>query len=240
MDGGWEAGRLGDWAAERPRQTCMTGSIIVISMAFTCLAHKRNAKAKICVQIYLSMRIDSKTKSSWVERLPVRNSNLATVPHFVVVHVMCLYVCTCLYIVIQCRACVCVCYRILSMYMGLWSLTLKSGCCLLVRFVASQSIVQMSKLHLLCASQKLKQIILPIAFWFRMSVTVLILDVVSWAAGGGRAYSQPSTIYVNFCVFAASGAWNYAMPLLIYDQPNGNQMKTLVMGTWLIHRYCVK
>jgi len=28
-------------------------SSIVISMAFTCLAHKRNARAKICIQIYL-------------------------------------------------------------------------------------------------------------------------------------------------------------------------------------------
>lgn len=104
-------------------------------------------------------------------------------------NIVCMYLC----------ACVCACYRILSIWVSLvsglrWTLililirTLKSGFCLFVRssecpfvrlsicpLVASQSIVQMSKLHLLCASQKLKQIILPIAFWFRMSVTVLLL-----------------------------------------------------------------
>lgn len=141
--------------------------------------------------------VANRTKSSWVEsswvvwRLRVQNSNLATVPHFVVHDKHCLSVCVC----------VCVLSNIVYMGLsGLWSpmdsdshsdsnseiwilfvrpLVRVSVCpsvpLSICPLVASQSIVQMSKLHLLCASQKLKQIILPIAFWFRMSVTVLLL-----------------------------------------------------------------
>lgn len=96
--------------------------------------------------------------------------------------------------------CVCVCVCVLSniVYMGLsglWSLDSDSDSEIWILFarpllrplcplVASQSIVQMSKLHLLCASQKLKQIILPIAFWFRMSVTVPVIRWICYRGGG--------------------------------------------------------
>lgn len=167
-------------------------------MAFRCLAHnKRNAKAKICIQIHLCVEPNqtkanqnepnrsepnqiesSRVELSCVKTARVQNSNLATVPHFVVHDKHCLYVC------------VCVLSNIVYMGLsGLWSPMdsdshsdsnseiwilfvrpfVRVSVCPSVRLsiyplVASQSIVQMSKLHLLCASQKLKQIILPIAF----------------------------------------------------------------------------
>lgn len=120
-------------------------------MAFRCLAHnKRNAKAKICIQIHLCVepnqtkanqnepnrsepnRIElSRVELSCVKTATVQNSNLATVPHFVVHDKHCLSVC------------VCACYRILSIWVSLvsglrWTLililirTLKSGFCLFV------------------------------------------------------------------------------------------------------------
>lgn len=211
-------------------------------MAFRCLAHnKRNAKAKICIQIHPNQIVPYHTipyrteanqiELSWVE--------LGEDCEFRTQIWRLCHILLCMTNIV----CVCVCVLSNIVYMGLfglWSLDSDSDSEIWILFarpllrplcplVASQSIVQMSKLHLLCASQKLKQIILPIAFWFRMSVTVLLLGgyateeafevqiLTDCLRFGGVCWVYRSpTIYVNFCVFAASGVWNYAMPLLIY------------------------
>lgn len=168
--------------------------------------------------------------SSWVGwRLRVQNSNLTTVPHFVV----------------HDKHCVCVC--VLSIWVsGLRTLiliqTLKSGFCLFVR----------SCVHLSARGVPINCPNVQTSFVMRITKIeanhfanrILISNVsdsavIRWICYRGRlrerggpgpfsgsdsgwawrrccwVYRSP-TIYVNFCVFAASGVWNYAMPLLIY------------------------
>lgn len=87
-------------------------------------------------------------------------SNLSTAPHFVVHGKHCDGVCD----VMRCD----VWYIVHCLYGSLGPLLpdfpARSAPAQATAWLLSQSIVQMSKLHLLCASQKLKQIILPIAF----------------------------------------------------------------------------
>lgn len=178
-------------------------------MAFRCLAHnKRNAKAKICIQIHLCVE-PNQTKANQNEpnRSEPNRIELSRVELSCVKTASpelksgdCATFC-CAWQTLSVCVCVCVLSNIVYMGLsGLWSpmdsdshsdsnseiwilfvrpLVRVSVCpsipLSICPLVASQSIVQMSKLHLLCASQKLKQIILPIAFWFRMSVTVLLL-----------------------------------------------------------------
>lgn len=258
-------------------------------MAFRCLAHnKRNAKAKICIQIHLCVEpkqtelyhtVSNRAKSSWVQlgwvkiaSAELKSDDCAT------------FCCA------WQTLCVCVC--VLSIWVsGLRTLiliqTLKSGFCLFVR----------SCVHLSARGVPINCPNVQTSFVMRITKIeanhfanrILISNVsdsavIRWICYRGRlrerggpgpfsgsdsgwawrrfcwVYRSP-TIYVNFCVFAASGVWNYAMPLLIYwrakwelvletyddskrfsiniKSPNRKSI-AYIFGRRMIFRYCQK
>jgi len=208
----------------RKRGNMHNRSSIVISMAFTCLAHKRNARAKICIQIYLCA-LDSQNRvqfrgipgrrraedgGAWhLDRSPELESESDSES------VDCSTFC-CAWQTLRWSVWCDVWYRTLSIWVSGHSLptprlTAPST------WLLSQSIVQMSKLHLLCASQKLKQIILPIAFWFQMSLAADWVASGGWWLGGwstahGRFrlrwgwWVRRPTVYANSCVYLPPAA----------------------------------
>lgn len=124
------------------------------------------------------------------------NPNLSTALHFVVHDKHCDGVCDAM------------CSISYIVYMGPWAINLPP-LPISATWTLPQSIVQMSKLHLLCASQKLKQIILPIAFWFPMSLAADWVASDGWLPGWSTSSDagsrpdpgDPPTVYVNFRVY---------------------------------------
>lgn len=213
-------------------------------MAFRCLAHnKRNAKAKICIQIHPNQIVPYHTipyrteanqiELSWVE--------LGEDCEFRTQIWRLCHILLCMTNIV----CVCVCVRAIEycLYGSLWSLVsglwfwlwnLDSVCssapasalsargvpinCPNVQTSFVMRITKIEANHfanrILISNVSDSAVIRWICYRGGIWGTEILTDCLRFG-GVCWVYRSP-TIYVNFCVFAASGVWNYAMPLLIY------------------------